>query len=173
MAITVTDETIRLADNVAVKFCRTHSFRPIGDREDVRQQSRLIVCKFFATLQQPPPTFLLISHITRRLIDELRRVTHYHASNRPEFVVSSDVAMESAERVYLNLDPIFTADFFDVLSARLNDKERVVCWLLRKGLTQAEVARRLCVYRSTITRRIERIVAKAREMEGIEAPEKE
>lgn len=154
MAVEVTDDSIATADNVAAYFWRHYHCRPMGDLCDVKQYARLILVRFFSTCNIAPSKSLLICHIMRRLIDELRRATHYNASKRPEITTSSEDVEIHAFTTSSTLNQVIVNDLLKVLSDKLTSKEKVVLWLLARGLSQADIARRLCVYRSTICRRV-------------------
>lgn len=155
----LTDSKIMTAANVGARCFLKHFYfsDALGTESDVLQEGFAIAFAFARTCDDPAKMtpFIVSQRVVYGLIDLLRKRLKYRwRSPKPRFVKTfegydgiDDAALEAVD----------LADAFDVLETRLTRREAIVFVLLRGGLTQAQIARRLGVSKSCIAKRLEKI----------------
>lgn len=129
----------------------------LGSEEDILHEGYAIAYRFVRQCddREKLTPYIVTQRVIFGLIDLLRqRLKSRWITPRPRFVAPfegydgiDDPALESID----------LADAFNVLETRLTEKETIVFVLLRRGLSQAQIARRLGLSKSSVAKRLEKI----------------
>ncbi len=155
----LTDSQILAAANFGARYFLKHFYfsDALGTESDVLQEGFAIAFAFARTCNDPHKitSFIVSQRVVYGLIDLLRKRMKYRwVSPKPRFVKTFEGwdGIEDAA-----LEAVDLADAFAVLEKRLTEKETIVFNLMRGGLTQAQIARRLGISKSCIAKRLEKI----------------
>ncbi len=159
MSRTFTDSKIITAANIGARYFLKHFYFSdvLGSENDVLQEGYVIAFQFARTCDDASKMtpFIISQRVIYGLIDLLRKRLKYRwRSPKPRFVKTfegwdgiDDPATEAVD----------LADAFDVLETRLTKKEAMVFNLMRGGLTQAQISRKLGVSKSCVAKRLDAI----------------
>ena len=159
MSRTFTDSKIITAANIGARCFLKHFYFSdvLGSEADVSQEAFVIAFAFVRSCNNPAKItpFIISQRVIYGLIDLMRKRLKYRwKTPKPRFVKTFegwDGIDDSA------LEAVDLADVFKALESRLTKKEKIVFNLMRGGLSQAQVSRKLGVSKSCIAKRLEKI----------------